>query len=138
MFLFLFLLDIGGSSYNYKDQLAQAYCASKAIGLAEHTSAVRRNCDLVTSNQTCNDICVTGSTFATSIDARFPDARFSNFECTGAVWLMMDHPVLAPNPGPGQTDAGLLNMVTISYDNCENTDCGPSYCCCVAYFEPDG
>ena len=51
--------------------------------------------------------------------------------------MMMDHSRLAPNPGPGQPDAGLLNLVTISYDpdGCTATgsDCGPNYCCCIAY-----
>ena len=101
-------------------------------GSAEYTSAVRRDCE-VDPNTTCDVICGNDSTFATEIVARFPEVN--TFQCKGALWFMMDHPILAPNPGPGQTDAGKLNMVTISYDKCDATGCGPNYCCCNAYTE---
>ena len=42
--------------------------------------------------------------------------------------------MLAPNPGPGQTDPGLLNMVTTSFGRLGASDKGggPNYCCCYA------
>ena len=120
-------------SYMYKDLVAQSYCATKdGFVFAEYTSAVRRDCE-VDPSTTCDDICGYNSTFAGEIDARFSEMDVVN--CKGALLLMLDHPILAPNPGPGQTDAGKLNMVTISYDKCDATGCGPNYCCCVAYPE---
>ena len=136
--MFLTVVIIASSdTYSYKDLVAQSYCATKygvGSGVTEYTSAVRRDCE-VDPSTTCDDICGINSTFATEIDARFPEVN--TFYCKGALWFMMDHPILAPNPGPGQTDAGKLNMVTISYDKCDATGCGPNYCCCYAYMYPD-
>ena len=127
--MFVTFAATGTVSYHYKDVVAQAYCSS--IQSPYHISAVRRDCS---SSASCDDICGAGSSFATSINATFPDALLYGFSCKGGVWVMMDHPVLEPNPGPGQTDAGLLNLVTISYssDGCSATGCGPNYCCCEA------
>ena len=138
--MFLTVVIIASSdTYSYKDLVAQSYCATKdgmgvLSGSAEHTSAVRRDCE-VDPNTTCNDICGINSTFAAEIDARFPEVN--NFFCKGALWFMLDHPILASNPGPGQTDAGKLSMVTISYNkfHCFDTGCGPNYCCCYAFAE---
>ena len=130
--MFLFVIIIATEEASYKDVVAQAYCSSRSFGLEHYgfpISAVRRNCEFA-PNQTCNDICGPESAFATSIEANFPDLDIPAYICLGALWLMLDHPILAPNPGPGKTDAGLLNMVTISYDDCEDTGCGPNYCCC--------
>ena len=124
-------------TFSYKDLVAQSYCATKdGVGVqgsqVEYTSAVRRDCE-VDPSTTCDDICNINSTLAQEIYARFPEVNI--VDCKGALWLMLDHPILAPNPGPGQTDAGKLNMVTISYDKCDATGCGPNYCCCYAYTE---
>ena len=131
------IVATGGESrhYNYKDVVAQAYCSTKSTNPTHYISAVRRNCDPEEDNpQPCDIICGTNSTFYNSIAARFPEA-IDRSNCRGALWVMMDHPILAPNPGPGQTDAGLLNMVSISYaaDKCDDVGCGPNYCCCSAY-----
>ena len=129
--MFVTFAATGTVSYHYKDVVAQAYCSSQQGTLYEYVSAVRRDCS---SSASCDDICGPGSSFATSISATFPEVDLSDFSCKGCVWVMMEHPVLEPNPGPGQTDAGLLNLVTISYsrDRCNATDCGPNYCCCAA------
>ena len=119
-------------TYNYKDEIAQSYCASMAAA-PDHISAVRRDC-VGEPNQRCDDICGFNGTFANEIKASLPNATLTGFGCTGGLWVWFDHPMLAPNPGPGQTDPGLLNMVTISYgsSSCFNTGCGPNYCCCFA------
>ena len=128
--MFVTFAATGTVSYHYKDVVAQSYCSTQQ-GSSYHISAVRRDCS---SSASCYDICGPGSSFATSINATFPEVEFDGFTCIGGVWVMMDHPVLEPNPGPGQTDAGLLNLVTISYsyDRCNATGCGPNYCCCGA------
>ena len=120
-----------GSSYNYRDEIAQAYCAATAVNTFDYVSAVRRDC-VGDENTTCENICHYTSTFRDEMEASFPS--LSTFGCRGGVWVWFDHPVLAPNPGPGQTDSGLLNMVTISYgaSSCTDTGCGPNYCCCFA------
>ena len=131
MFLFVIIVANGESGYNYKDVVAQAYCSSKSTGYI--MSAVRRDCDPAAGPApSCDFICGAESEFRDGVDAYFPEVNLATHCCDGALWLMMDHPILAPNPGPGQTGAGLLNMVTISYDKCDATDCGPNYCCCIA------
>ena len=132
--LFVIFAATGTVSYHYKDVVAQAYCSFQLVSEPSepyHISAVRRDCS---SSSSCDDICGPDSFFATSIKATFPEMVLDGFTCRGGVWVMMDHPVLEPNPGPGQTDAGLLNLVTISYsyDRCNATGCGPNYCCCSA------
>ena len=130
MVLFVLIVDIDESSYyHYKDVIAQGYCSSKATSNGTGLmSAVRRNCDPAEGMaETCDEIC--------GKDIYPPDyVLILEVGCKGALWVMMDHPVLAPNPGPGQSDAGLLNLVTISYDQCNATDCGANYCCCEAIF----
>ena len=101
-------------------------------------SAVRRECDPgVGAAPSCATICGPGSQFATSVAASFPDKMLDGFGCYATFWFMLDHPVLAPNPGPGQTDAGLLGMVTVSFGAsfaaCAVTDCGVNYCCCNTF-----
>ena len=137
--MFLTVAIIASSdTYSYRDLVAQSYCATKdgvgvtVTGSLEYTSAVRRDCE-VNPSTTCDDICGHNSTFAAEIGARFPEV--DSFSCKGALWLMLNHPILAPNPGPGQTDAGKLNMVTISYEKCDATGCGPNYCCCYAFLD---
>ena len=132
------IVATGGDSshYNYKDVVAQAYCSAKSVVPSHYISAVRRNCDPGENNPPpCDVICGPSSAFYTSITARFPEANIDRSNCFGSLWVMPNHPILAPNPGPGQTDAGLLNMVTISYaaDKCDDVGCGPNYCCCRAY-----
>ena len=134
MVLFVLIVDIDESSYyHYKDVIAQGYCSSKATsdGFAL-MSAVRRDCDPAEGMaETCDEICWNVTGFETIIDDIYPRVHgLLEVACKGALWVMMDHPVLAPNPGPGQSDAGLLNLVTISYDQCNATDCGANYCCC--------
>ena len=135
---FIFFVSIEDTRYNYKDVLAQGYCATKPP-IDGYVSAVRRNCgdSGAEAPPTCDSICSAGSPFATNITARFPDASLQAYFCFEGLWIMMDHPRLESNPGPGQPDAGLLNLVTISYgtDGCTATgsDCGPNYCCCMAY-----
>ena len=136
----IIFVSIEDTSYNYKDILAQGYCASKS-SFARYVSAVRRNCGDPGAGEppTCAVICGHGSPFATNITDRFPDASLNAYDCFGGLWMMMDHQRLEPNPGPGQPDAGLLNLITISfdsYDGCTATgsDCGPNYCCCIAYY----
>ena len=134
------IVATGGESshYNYKDVVAQAYCSTKATNPSHFTSAVRWNCDPGEDEPpSCDIICGPESTFHISIAALFPEANLDRSICSGALWVMMDHPILAPNPGPGQTDAGQMNMVTISYtaDKCADMGCGPNYCCCAAYSE---
>ena len=104
-------------------------------------SAVRRDCSNTSEGAapTCEDMCQIGTPFGTSIKTNFPDVH--NSFCSGAIWVWMEHPELAPNPGPGQTDPGKLNLVTISYDAATGcpwpaNDCGPNYCCCYAYTDP--
>ena len=60
---------------------------------------------------------------------------FGTYECDAALWFMMDHPILAPNPGPGQSYAGKMNLVTISFPpaGCGATDRSVNYYCCVGY-----
>ena len=74
------------------------------------------------------------SSLLVSVDAEFGKS-FDNYYCDAALWFMMNHPVLAPNPGPGQPDAGKMNLVTISFNTngCNATDCSVNYCCCRAY-----
>ena len=133
--MFLTVVIIASSdTYSYKDLVAQSYCATKDVGInhPEYTSAVRRDCE-VDPSTTCDDICGENSTFAAEMVAQFPEKVWTTFYCEGALWFMMNHPILAENPGPGQTDAGKLNMVTISYDKCDATGCGPNYCCCYVF-----
>ena len=101
-------------------------------------SAVRRDCDDPGAANTCDALCGIGSTFASSVTASFPSENLDEFNCVGALWVWNDHPVLPPNPGPGQTGTGQLNLVTISWDEatgCGQTDCGPNYCCCEAVYD---
>ena len=98
-----------------------------------HVSAVRRDCE-GDGSTTCSDICGFQSQFASEIAASFPSLAFTS--CEAAMWVWFDHPRLAPNPGPEQTDPGFLNMVTISYSGCSETGCGPNYCCCFASSTP--
>ena len=110
---------------------------SSKMQFPDYVSAVRRNCGDPGAGEppTCDVICGPGSQFATNITGRFPDASLNSFFCINALWVMMDHSRLEPNPGPGQPDAGLLNLVTVSHANgCADTgsDCGPNYCCCIA------
>ena len=136
--LYMISCHVASSSYNYRDEIAQAYCATKAITTGadpKHVSAVRRDCDDPGAANTCSALCGNGSTFASSVTASFPSENLDEYNCAGALWFWNDHPVLPPNPGPNQTGAGLLNLVTISYDaatGCAATDCGPNYCCCFA------
>ena len=132
---------IGGSTYHYKDVIAQAYCASQIPPEYEgsHVSAVRRDCSDPTPGaaRPCVEICLIGRPFAMNISDLFPGEGLNYFNCYGGIWIWPDHPILAPNPGPGQTDAGLLNLVTISYNSqtaClyAANECGPNYCCCSA------
>ena len=125
--LFFNIVDIDEprSNYHYKDVIAQAYCAHKGSNSGHCMSAVRRDCDEGVA-PSCSDICRN----VTGLYTIEKDVFVNNIECFGALWVMMDHPVLAPNPGPGQSDAGLLNLVTISYDQCSATDCRANYCCC--------
>ena len=114
--------------------MAQAYCASVIVG--PNVSAVRRHCDPAQGEApSCNALCHEESQFAKSLRAQFGD--FDEIACGASLWFMMDHPVLAANPGPGQTDAGKMNLVTISFNhaNCDVTDCSVNYCCCVACTE---
>ena len=133
MVLIVLIVDIDASSYyHYKDVIAQGYCSSKASNDVDFMSAVRRDCDPAEgAATTCDEICgnVTGFD-PIAKDFYGPSCDVNEVGCKGALWVMMDHPVLAPNPGPGQSDAGLLNLVTISYDQCDATDCGANYCCC--------
>ena len=135
MVLFVLIVDIDESSYyHYKDVIAQGYCSSKATNSIDFMSAVRRDCDpAVGMAETCDEICgnVTGFD-PIAKDFYGPEHFVSEVGCTGALWVMMDPPVLAPNPGPGQSDAGLLGLVTISYDQCNDIQCGANYCCCEA------
>ena len=98
---------------------------------------MRRNCDPAQGiAPTCSDLCNSQSQFADDIETNFQ--AFSGYDCFAALWFMMNHPVLPPNPGPGQTGAGEMNLVTISFNNCNVTDCSVNYCCCVAHNEgPD-
>ena len=134
MVLFVLIVDIDESSYfHYKDVIAQGYCSSKATSDGfDLMSAVRRDCDPEEGMaETCDEICGNVTGFETIIDDIYPPVHgLLEVACKGALWVMMDHPVLAPNPGPGQSDAGLLSLVTISYDQCNATDCGANYCCC--------
>ena len=140
------LVSIAGSglSYNYKDEIAQAYCAStiNTWPYLDIVSAVRRDCEAKDDSGaaiTCQTIC-TNPTYPFSMTVlermdELPDQTYGFFDCFGGLWIWPDQPTLAPNPGPGQTDAGLLNMATISYGDaaaCTATDCGPNYCCCLA------
>ena len=134
MVLFVLILD-ESIYYHYKDVIAQGYCSSTASG--DIRSAVRRDCDPAKGvAPSCDEICEKVQTgFDTIVKDYYPPdslAEVSEVGCNVALWVMMDHPVLAPNPGPGQSDAGLLNLVTISYEQCETTDCGANYCCCEA------
>ena len=122
---FVFCFKSADPTVNYKDVIAQGYCAAKATN-GDHVSAVRRDCE-GGGNTTCSDICGFETQFSSEIGVIFPDLR--GF---GSLWVWFDHPRLAPNPGPVQTDPGLLNMVTISYSGCAETGCGPNYCCCWA------
>ena len=119
-------------SYRYFDEIAQAYCATKLM--SNHVFAVRRNCP--TDAPMCNTLCGPGSDFATNVTAHISSA-FNTFECYDGIWLWMNHPTLALNPGPGQPDAGQLNLGSYSYGStaCTWTEdsCGPNYCCCRAY-----
>ena len=78
------------------------------------------------------------------ISDRFPEEGLIDFfSCFGGMWMWPDHPILAPNQGPGQTDAGLLNLVTISYGPetaslYAANECGPNYCCCAAVTDMNG
>ena len=133
MVLFVLIVDTGESSYyHYKDVIAQGYCSSKAGYDGYLMSAVRRDCDPAEGMaETCDEICGNVTGFDTIINDIYPPPHdLLEVKCKGALWVMMDHPVLAPNPGPGQSDAGLLNLVTISYDQCDATDCRANYCCC--------
>ena len=133
MVLFVLIVD-ESNNYHYKDVIAQGYCSSKATNSIDLMSAVRRDCDPAEGMaETCDEICrnVTGFDQIAK-DLYGPDFYVNEVGCKGALWVMMDHPVLAPNPGPGQSDAGLLGLVTISYDKCNATDCGVNYCCCEA------
>ena len=136
MVLFVLIVDIDESSYyHYKDVLAQGYCSSQATNNGYNImSAVRRDCDPAEGMaETCDEICLNVTGFdPIAKDFHGPNYSVYMINCNGALWVMMDHPVLAPNPGPGQSDAGLLNLVTISYDKCDATDCGANYCCCEA------
>ena len=112
--------------------MAQGYCSDKA-GANQLMSAIRQDCNPAEGvAPSCDDIC-SEDRFATVIADLYDPLEpvYINI-CQGALWVMMDHPVLPPNPGPGQTGAGLLNLVTISYDKCDATGCGPNYCCCAA------
>ena len=121
--------------------MAQAYCASKvlAVGTVDLVSAVRRDCedrDDSGAVTTCATICIDPTyPFRKTVlerAAEFPDQMYDYFDCFAGLWIWPDHPTLGHNPGPGQTDAGLLNLVTISYDRDaarSATDCGPNYCC---------
>ena len=96
---------------------------------------MRRKCDpLVGAAPSCNDLCDGSSQFAEDIKINFESFPF--YECFAALWFMMNHPVLPPNPGPGQTGAGEMNLVTISFNeaNCNVTECSVNYCCCIAYY----
>ena len=95
---------------------------------------MRRNCDpAVGTAPSCDDLCGVGSAFASELADKFQP--LGGYDCDAALWLMMDHPVLAPNPGPGQSDAGTMNLVTISFPTagCGVTDCSVNYCCCVGF-----
>ena len=140
IYVFIFAY-IGGPNYHYKDVIAQAYCADQIPPGYEgsHVSAVRRDCSNPTPGAAppCLEICAVGSQFAMDISDRFPGEGLNLFNCYGGMWMWLDHPILAPNPGPGQTDSGLLNLVTISHDPktaClyAANECGPNYCCCGA------
>ena len=140
-------VSIAGSvlSYNYKDEIAQAYCASKIrTGPLDIVSAVRRDCEAKDDSGaaiTCQTIC-SNSTYPFRMTVlermdEFSDQTYNFFNCFAGLWIWPDHPTLAQNPGPGQTDAGLLNMISISYDGaaaCPATGCGPNYCCCLAAY----
>ena len=130
--VFLIIAD-QGESYNYKDEIAQAYCASKFnTGPVDIVSAVRRDCEN-SGAVTCDTIC-TDSTYPFRMNVlermnEFPNQTYDFFRCFAGLWIWPDHPTLCP----GQT--GRLNMVTISYDDAaasSATDCGPNYCCCLS------
>ena len=128
---FIFFLDT--LIYNYRDQTAQSYCASKRQG--EHVFAVRRDCanPAAGSAPTCNDLCGAGSVFNGNLTAHLPSLAGAT-ECFDALWFWTGHPRLAPNPTHLQPDAGEINMGTYSYGSGGCTwrvdHCGPNYCCC--------
>ena len=90
------LLLLGGPSYNYKDQIAQSYCASKAGEFAtiKWVGAVRRDCG-DPSGPTCDEICADNSTFASSLKSQFQDAAGCTFLEIAGLWFLMEHPRLS-------------------------------------------
>ena len=118
--------------YNYRDTLAQAYCAS--LRQTRHVFAIRRDCANVSVNtDTCDDLCGSSSVFNANLTTYIPSLAGAT-ECFEALWFWTAHPTLEPNPSLLQPDAGEINMGTYSYgpSGCylHANMCGPNYCCC--------
>ncbi|XP_060557428.1 uncharacterized protein LOC132717867 [Ruditapes philippinarum] len=113
-------------NYNYFDEMAQTYCASKSPGWV---FAIRRNCD---NAPTCHDICASAtSSILGSID------RIDSVSCCDAVQIKKNHPVPKANSEEDQPDSGKVNLFSYGYGprGCtwRPNDCGPNYCCCKAF-----
>ncbi|KAH3892041.1 uncharacterized protein LOC127856847 [Dreissena polymorpha] len=121
-------IDIYGLSYNYFDEMAQTYCASKSDGWV---FSLRRDCAGVAP--TCNDICASasGEILRTISNQRNKVACFDAFN------INKGHNQLRANPANSQPDAGKVSFATYGYGSggCTWTPnhCGPNYCCCHAF-----
>ncbi|XP_060601615.1 uncharacterized protein LOC132754883 [Ruditapes philippinarum] len=131
----IFLLNIDYSrsvehyslSYNYFDEIAQSYCASRSLG---RVFAIRRNC---ANAPTCLTMCANAKL---SILRSISYLRQS-VKCYDAFQIRKNHPLLKANPGVDQPDSGKVNMVSYGYGSGGCTwrpnHCGPNYCCCKAF-----
>ncbi|XP_045183519.2 uncharacterized protein LOC123541956 [Mercenaria mercenaria] len=121
-------------SYNYNDEVAQSYCASKGTGWV---FAIRRDCEKAPR---CKEMC---NNVKKEILESIGNARnrqngcVTSVSCFDAFQIKKSHPVLKVNPSHQQPDSGKLNLGTYGYgsDGCTwgPNHCGPNYCCCKAY-----
>ncbi|XP_063415621.1 uncharacterized protein LOC134697340 [Mytilus trossulus] len=118
----------GRLTYNYFDEMAQSYCASRSLG---YVFSLRRNC--AGRANTCEEICAGAKTeLLASINY-----QRKRVKCFDAYHISKYHSKLRDNPSSWQPDAEKVNLKTYGYGNGGCTwkanHCGPNYCCCKAY-----
>uniref|UniRef100_A0A7M5XBV8 Uncharacterized protein n=1 Tax=Clytia hemisphaerica TaxID=252671 RepID=A0A7M5XBV8_9CNID len=119
-----------GLSYNYYDEIAQSYCASRYKQPA-FIFAIRRDCAGV--GPPCIEICKK----ATPEAIKTINYQQKNLACFDALSINKKHNHLAIDTTSRQPDAGRVAMTTYGYGmgGCvwKANHCGPNYCCCRAY-----
>uniref|UniRef100_A0A7M5XNS7 Secreted protein n=1 Tax=Clytia hemisphaerica TaxID=252671 RepID=A0A7M5XNS7_9CNID len=116
-----------GLSYNYYDETAQTYCASR-LSQPGFVFAIRRDCE--GTAPTCNALCQQVKAAA----LKTIDNQRKNFGCFDAIHIRKEHIQLAIDTSGRQPDAGKISQMTYGYGKggCSWTPnhCGPNFCCC--------